>query len=153
MAEKTHKEHAEQKQGVEHSEGKVAKHGLPSTSDLAEQGSAMPREPRGSHGGGLRSSEPELGAYRTPAGFSVRGAVLEGVVVSAKAPKTITIERFITKYIPKYERYKKIRSKVKAHLPDGVMVKEGDTVLIGETRKLSKTKSFVLLSVVKRGNA
>lgn len=91
--------------------------------------------------------------YNTPAGFSVRGAVLEGVVISARAPKTVTIERFITRYIPKFERYKKIRSKVKAHLPDGIVVREGDTILVGETRKLSKTKSFVVLSVVKRGEA
>ena len=89
----------------------------------------------------------------SPAGYSVRGTVLEGTVISAKAPKTITIERFITRYVPKYERYKKVRSKVKAHVPDGVLVAEGDVVRIGETRKLSKTKSFVLIEIVKRGSA
>ncbi len=81
--------------------------------------------------------------------FSVRGAVLKGVVVSAKAPKTVTVERIITKYVPKYQRYKKIRSRIKAHVPDGVSVKEGDFVSIGETRKISKTKSFVVIGKVK----
>ena len=127
MAEKTHKEHSEHKAAQVHTEH------------------AKSIEHKESHTAEKR--------YETPAGFSVRGAVLEGVVISAKAPKTITIVRYITKYVPKYERYKKIRSKVKAHLPDGMAVKEGDTVLIGETRKLSKTKNFVLLSVVKRGSA
>ena len=87
---------------------------------------------------------------RTPEGFSVRGAVITGVVVSAKAPKTVTVERIITKYVAKYERYKKTKSKVKAHNPESINAKEGDMVVIGETRKLSKTKNFVVLEILKR---
>ncbi|HZX20650.1 MAG TPA: 30S ribosomal protein S17 [archaeon] len=83
--------------------------------------------------------------------FSVRGAILTGMVVSAKAPKTVTVERRFTKYIPKYERYKKSKSKIKAHNPEEINAKEGDVVTIGETRKLSKTKSFVVLNILKRG--
>src|SRR3989338_9977639 len=82
--------------------------------------------------------------------LSVRGSVLTGLVVSAKAPKTVTVERIITKYVPKYERYKKTKSKVKAHNPDSIGAKEGDIVTIGETRKLSRTKSFVVIEIVKR---
>ncbi len=89
---------------------------------------------------------------RTPEGFSVRGAVLTGLVVSAKAPKTVTVQRIITKYVTKYERYKKIKSKVKAHNPESINAKEGDMVVIGETRKLSKTKNFVVLEILKKAN-
>jgi len=89
----------------------------------------------------------------TPEGFSVRGAVLTGLVVSAKAPKTVTVERIITKYVPKYERYKKIKSRVKAHNPESLNAKEGDMVLIGETRKLSKTKNFVVMQIMKRAGS
>lgn len=85
--------------------------------------------------------------------FSVRGSVITGTVVSAKAPKTVTVERTITKYIPKYERYKKTKSKVKAHNPAHINAREGDVVTIGETRKLSRTKSFVVIEVVKRAAA
>src|SRR3989338_375816 len=87
----------------------------------------------------------------TPVGFSVRGQLLTGIVVSAKAPKTVTVERQITKYIKKYERYKKAKSKVQAHNPQEINAKEGDMVLIGETRKISKTKNFVVLKILKSG--
>src|SRR3989338_3070403 len=85
--------------------------------------------------------------------LSVRGSVLTGLVVSAKAPKTVTVERIITKYVPKYERYKKIKSRVKAHNPESLNAKEGDMVLIGETRKLSKTKNFVVMQIMKRAGS
>lgn len=81
---------------------------------------------------------------------SVRGALITGTVVSARAPKTVTVERSITRYISKYERYKKSKSKVQAHNPESINAKEGDLVSIGETRKLSKTKNFVVLEILKR---
>jgi small subunit ribosomal protein S17 len=80
----------------------------------------------------------------------VRGKVFEGKVTSAKSQKTVTVERAVVHFVPKYERYKKTRSKIKAHVPDSLKVKEGDWVRIGETRKISKTKSFVVLEVMKK---
>ncbi|MCR4335888.1 MAG: 30S ribosomal protein S17 [archaeon] len=84
-------------------------------------------------------------------GYSVRGSIFTGKVVSAKAPKTVTIERKTTQYIRKFERYKKSKSKISAHVPQGMEIKEGDIIKIGETRKISKTKSFVVLEIVKKG--
>jgi small subunit ribosomal protein S17 len=84
-------------------------------------------------------------------GLSVRGAMLTGKVVSAKMPKTVVVERTIVRYVPKYERYKKIKSKIKAHNPDDIKAMEGDLVRIAETRKLSKTKNFVVVEIIKRG--
>ncbi|MCR4368424.1 MAG: 30S ribosomal protein S17 [archaeon] len=86
-------------------------------------------------------------------GYSVRGAAFVGLVSSAKMPKTVTVERTLTRYIPKYERYKKTKSKVKAHNPETINAKEGDIVRIGETRKISKTKSFIVLEIIKEGGA
>jgi small subunit ribosomal protein S17 len=80
--------------------------------------------------------------------YPIRGNVFEGIVTSAKSNKTITIKREITHYVSKYERYKKVFSKIKAHVPKGMIVKEGDKVIIGETRKISKTKNFVLIKVI-----
>jgi small subunit ribosomal protein S17 len=84
--------------------------------------------------------------------FSIRGNIFEGKVISAKAQKTITVQRELTHYISKYERYKKVFSKIKAHVPEGMKVEEGDIVRIGETRKISKTKTFILIKVIKIAN-
>ena len=78
----------------------------------------------------------------------VRGNVFVGRVVSAKAPKTVVIERTQTLYVPKYERYKKVRVKQAAHNPSCMNARENDIVRIGETRKLSKTKAFTILEVL-----
>jgi small subunit ribosomal protein S17 len=77
----------------------------------------------------------------------VRGQILEGIVTSEKAERTITVERSFYKFITKYERYEKRKSKIKAHKPDCLEVKIGDSVKIAECRPLSKTKHFVLVEV------
>jgi small subunit ribosomal protein S17 len=81
--------------------------------------------------------------------FPIRGNIFIGKVVSAKANKTVTVEREITHYVRKYERYKKVKSKIKAHNPEN-KAREGDTVRIGETRKISKTKAFVVIEIIGR---
>lgn len=77
----------------------------------------------------------------------VRGQILEGIVTSNKAERTITVERSFYKFIRKYERYEKRKSKIKAHLPDCIQVNVGDAVKIAECRPLSKTKNFVVIEV------
>lgn len=80
--------------------------------------------------------------------ISVRGKVLEGRVVSAKAPKTAIVERNYVFYIPKYERYERRRSRIPVHNPPCINAKVGDRVKIAECRPLSKTKHFVIVEVV-----
>lgn len=77
--------------------------------------------------------------------LSVRGKIFEGVVVSDKPSKTVTVQWERTVFVPKYERYLKKRSKVHAHNPVCINAKEGDRVKIMECRKLSKTKSFTVI--------
>ena len=60
----------------------------------------------------------------------VRGQILEGIVTSDKAERTITVERSFYKFIRKYERYEKRKSKLKAHKPDCIQVNLGDAVKI-----------------------
>lgn len=81
--------------------------------------------------------------------MKIRGNIFEGTIISAKSQKTVTVQRQITHYISKYERYKKVFSKIKAHVPKGIELKEGDKVKIGETKKISKTKNFIVLEVIK----
>ncbi|MFA6268660.1 MAG: 30S ribosomal protein S17 [archaeon] len=80
--------------------------------------------------------------------YPIRGNIFEGKVISAKANKTVTVERELIHYLAKYERYKKIRSRIKAHNPTSINAKEGDWVKLGETRRISKTKSFVIIEVL-----
>ena len=85
--------------------------------------------------------------------YPVRGNEFVGKVVSAKAPKTVTVMREIVVYNSKFERYKKVRSKVHAHNPEWINAKENDIVKIGETRKISKTKAFIVTEIVGHARA
>ena len=82
---------------------------------------------------------------------SKRGNVFKGMVVSDKMNKTVIVMRELTHFIPKYERYKKVKSKIAAHNPPEINAKIGDVVNIAETRRISKTKSFIVTEIVKRG--
>lgn len=79
---------------------------------------------------------------------SVRGDVFTGLVVSARPSKTVVVERTMIRHVAKYERYMKSKSKIYAHNPGCINAKQDDVVRVGETRRLSKTKSFVVLAVV-----
>jgi len=80
--------------------------------------------------------------------LSVRGKLIEGKVLKMKAKKTAQIEIKTTKFIPKYERYLVTRNRYSVHVPEDVTISVGDNVLCGETRKISKTKSFVVIKKI-----
>tara|TARA_Y100000034_G_C6702619_1_gene309959 strand:- start:103 stop:432 length:330 start_codon:yes stop_codon:yes gene_type:complete len=75
----------------------------------------------------------------------VRGRLFKGLVKSAKAQRTAVISWERSFYIKKFERYEKRSSKVQAHVPKCLDVKEGDNVRIMECKPLSKTKHFVII--------
>jgi small subunit ribosomal protein S17 len=73
-----------------------------------------------------------------------RGRTVQGIVISNKMNKTITV-RVVRKV--KHPLYGKIVSKftkVHAHDPDE-QCQEGDVVVVREARPISKTKSWVLV--------
>lgn len=80
----------------------------------------------------------------------IRGIILRGKVVKARMKNTVVVERDYLYYDRKYMRYEKRRSRIHAHNPPCINAKEGDEVIIGETRPLSKTVHFVVLGVVKK---
>ena len=82
--------------------------------------------------------------------IKTRGSELDGVVVSAKARKTVIITRPYTIFLKKYERYVRKNSRIAAHNPECMSAKEGDLVMIAETRRISKTKSFVVTKIIKK---
>jgi len=77
--------------------------------------------------------------------LSVRGRSFTGTVVSDRMSKSVTVQWERAVFLPKYERYERKWSKVKAHNPECLNVKMGDKVKIMECRPISKTKHFVVV--------
>lgn len=77
----------------------------------------------------------------------VRGKVLDGLVVSSKMARTVTVERDYLHYIKKYLRYEKRRSRIMAHNPPCIEARDGDKVRIAECRPVSKEVAFVVVEV------
>jgi small subunit ribosomal protein S17 len=77
--------------------------------------------------------------------LSVRGQVLEGVVVSTAMQRTAVVERTLLHYVPKYERYEKRRRRYLAHAPACLAVPTGHRVRIAETRPLSKAVAYCIV--------
>jgi small subunit ribosomal protein S17 len=81
-----------------------------------------------------------------------RTRVVQGRVVSDKMDKTITVvvERRVKH--PVYGKYITRSSKVHAH-DENNTAGIGDTVLVAESRPLSKTKTWTLVEVVETATA
>lgn len=75
----------------------------------------------------------------------VKGKKFTGVVVKSKAAKTAVVEWTRTKFVSKYERYEKARTKVQVHNPPCINAEAGEVVNIMECRPLSKTKTMVIV--------
>jgi len=84
-------------------------------------------------------------------GLKVRGEMLLGKVVSAKARHTVIVERATTKYFPKYRKWAHGTSHIAAHNPPCINAKVGDLVDLAETRKLSKTKAWTVVGLSAEG--
>ena len=80
--------------------------------------------------------------------LKLRGRIFKGRVVSTKANKTAIVEWDFVRFVRKYERFERRKTRVVAYLPDCIKVRKGDIVRIGETRPLSKTKKFVVFERV-----
>ena len=74
---------------------------------------------------------------------------LTGVVTSAKRDKTITITVTSREPHPLYGKQYTVSRKYTAH-DEKNEAGEGDTVMIVETRPISKTKSFTLQAIVEK---
>jgi small subunit ribosomal protein S17 len=83
---------------------------------------------------------------------AARGArkLVTGTVVSDKMAKTIVVEQSrLTKHA-RYGKYQRRVSSYKAHDEEG-LAHVGDEVEIAETRRLSKTKNWRLVRVIRKG--
>lgn len=77
-----------------------------------------------------------------------RGRVFQGYVTK-KFEKRVVIEFDRTIYIPKYERFAKNKTRLHAHVPEGMKIEVGDYVKARECRPLSKIIHFVVIDVLR----
>jgi len=80
--------------------------------------------------------------------LSIRGRVLDGIVISTRMDKTAIVRRDYLHYVPKLKRYERRHSHIPAHSPPCISVNEGNIVKIAECRPISKTVSFVVMEVL-----
>lgn len=78
--------------------------------------------------------------------LKVRGKLLSGRAVSTAGKNFVVVQMEFLNKVGKYSRGERRRSRLSAHLPSCIEVKEGDRVTIGECRPLSKTISFVVVA-------
>ena len=77
--------------------------------------------------------------------IKVRGRLLSGTAVSTSGKSFAVIEMQYLHMVPKYSRGERRWSRVSAHVPPCIEVRDGDSVTLGECRPLSKTISFVVV--------
>ena len=74
---------------------------------------------------------------------------LKGKVVSARMAKTVVVEVVQLKKNPKYQRFYRASKRFKAHDEKGEY-HLGDTVIIEETRPLSRQKRWKVVALLER---
>ena len=74
---------------------------------------------------------------------------LKGVIISNKMAKTVVVRVDRLKKHPRYQKYYRVSKKFKAHDEKGEY-KIGDTVIIQETRPVSKEKRWRVVGLVRR---
>jgi small subunit ribosomal protein S11e len=67
--------------------------------------------------------------------------------------RTVVVRRDYLHYIKKYQRFEKRHKNLSAHISPAFRCKEGDTVIVGQCRPLSKTVRFNVLKVIPAGGA
>ena len=100
---------------------------------------ASVRQRRGEPGHGTPPAELEAGSRK----------VRQGVVVSAKPDKTITVRIEITRRHPTYEKVVRRTNTIHAH-DESNEAQEGDVVRVVESRPMSRTKRWRLVEVMER---
>ncbi len=80
--------------------------------------------------------------------ISVKKELVTGTVVKRDTSRSATIEWSKSRYVPKYERYKVNRFRLRVHNPASIDAQIGQKVLAARTRPLSKTKNHVIIKVL-----
>lgn len=87
----------------------------------------------------------------TPVALTVKpskGRVLVGTVTSDKMQQTVVVE--VTRLVAHPLYHKRMRHSHKFHAHNEVGAKKGDTVMIVETRPISKLKHFMVMQILNK---
>jgi small subunit ribosomal protein S11e len=79
---------------------------------------------------------------------SIRGKIIKGILISKAMHRTAIIRRDYLHYVKKYNRYEKRHTNVPVHISPAFQSKEGDIIIAGQCRPLSKTVRFNVLKVI-----
>ena len=77
--------------------------------------------------------------------LKIRGRIFKGTVVSTDVHRSATVSWEWKRLIPKFERFERRRTKIRAHNPACINAVVGQFVTIAECRPISKTKNFVII--------
>jgi len=75
----------------------------------------------------------------------LHGRIFTGTVIRTSLGRNALVEWSWPRYNRKYERYEKKRTRIMAHNPSCIAAVKGDRVRLMESKKLSKTKNFVII--------
>jgi len=81
--------------------------------------------------------------------ISLRGRKFKGFVKKIIGRRA-AIEWDRTRFYPKFERFSKSKSRIHAHIPQCLEIKEGDNVYAVECRPLSTILHFVIIGKVNK---
>ena len=99
-----------------------------------------------------RKVEPKGAQEKAPkiVGPRIRGRKFEGYVIR-KFDKRVTIEFERVKFIKKYERYAKSKTKIHARLPESMKeeIQIGDYIQVQECRPLSKITHHIVIKKIR----
>eukprot|EP00339_Tiarina_fusa_P024400 CAMPEP_0117037326 /NCGR_PEP_ID=MMETSP0472-20121206/26359_1 /TAXON_ID=693140 ORGANISM="Tiarina fusus, Strain LIS" /NCGR_SAMPLE_ID=MMETSP0472 /ASSEMBLY_ACC=CAM_ASM_000603 /LENGTH=156 /DNA_ID=CAMNT_0004747289 /DNA_START=42 /DNA_END=512 /DNA_ORIENTATION=+ len=123
---------------------------------LAQKGNKLPRYVKNVGLGFRTPREAVEGSYidkKCPwtGNVSIRGKILRGIVKSTKMQRTLVVRRDYLHYIKKYNRFEKRHKNLSAHISPALHADNGDMVILGQCRPLSKTVRFNVLQVFSQG--
>ena len=100
----------------------------------------------------LKEARRNIARIKTEINAKMAARTLQGTVTSQKMNKTITVVVARRTKHPKYGKYINLSTKYHVH-DEKEISKEGDIVLIQECKPISKTKNWMLVNVVKKGES
>ena len=80
---------------------------------------------------------------------NIRGKLMTGVIKTTKMKNTVIIRKDYLHYIKKYNRFEKRHKNTPVHVSPAFRVKQGDEILAGQCRPISKTVRFNMLKVIR----
>ena len=84
--------------------------------------------------------------------LAIRGKLFEGTVISAGAKNTVVVEKDSPVYFTKFKRYARGKSRIHAHVPSNIEVKEGALTEVHETNVLEEEEEDTQEKIVKCGS-